>query len=94
MSDEENAQGEVVFQLSADEALILFNLLSRWIDEEGAATPSPQNFENSSECAVLHRMLCILEKQMSAPLSADYRRLVQNAQERLADRWDGTNLRG
>lgn len=93
MSDRSDMQDGVCVHLSAYEANVLFGLLSRWIDEKDALTRSSRHFETPSECAVLHGILCDLEKQLSAPQAADYRRIVQDARERLAYRWDGTNLR-
>ena len=78
--------------LGGDEAIVLYDLLSRWIDGEGA-TPDDSCFEDASECAVLHELLARLEKDLAAPFEPDYLEIVAQARARLAARWDGKNLR-
>ena len=71
MCDRNEKADEVRLNLNADEAIILFDLPSRWINDDGTLTPSAQHFEAPSECAVLHAVLCGLEQQLVAPLRAD-----------------------
>ena len=80
--------------LSSDEAIVLFELLSRWTDDKGAATPGRGCFESRAECAVLHGILAHLEKQLVAPFREDYPETVDGARARLAQGWDGATLRG
>lgn len=85
-------QGEI--RLAPDEAIVLFDLLSRWIDGKDAATAPPSDcFQSPAECVVLHSLLAGLEKQLVAPFRADYADAVEQARARLALDWDGTTLR-
>jgi hypothetical protein len=79
--------------LSPDEAVVLFDLLSRWTDEKDAPTPSSDCFESPAECAVLHNVLASLETQLAAPFRAEYADLVERARARLAQEWQGATLR-
>jgi hypothetical protein len=80
--------------LSSDEAIVLFDLLSRWIDESNAPTPGSDCFAGPAECVVLHGLLASLEKQLVAPFSADYAEAVERAHARLGRGWFGKTLRG
>jgi hypothetical protein len=79
--------------LSQDEAIVLFELLSRWFEDDDAARPGVDSFESPAECAVLAGVLASLEKQLVAPFRDDYAKTVEAARERLAEGWDGTALR-
>ncbi|MGN7803433.1 hypothetical protein ACTJKE_11955 [Ensifer sp. 22521] len=81
-------------RLSPDEALVLFDLLSRWCEENDAPTPGAECFESTAECAVLHGLLADLEKQLVAPFRADYADVVNEARLRLEASWDYADLRG
>jgi hypothetical protein len=80
--------------LSPNEALVLFELLSRWCEQSSAATPNAECFESTAEGAVLHRLLADLEKQLVSPFRADYVALLKEARGRLAGGWDYPTLRG
>ncbi|EJT06811.1 hypothetical protein [Rhizobium sp. CCGE 510] len=81
-------------RLDPDEALVLFELLSRWSEDNNAPTPDASCFETTAECAVLHRLLAELEKQLVAPFQTDYRDAVDIARSRLASAWEYPTLRG
>jgi hypothetical protein len=82
-------------RLTPDEAVVLFELLSRWSDEEGAGhTPGPSCFESTAEAAVLNSLLCELERQLVAPFKAEYPRVLEAARDRLAGSWSRATLRG
>ncbi|WP_066593824.1 hypothetical protein [Sphingomonas pruni] len=86
---------EATLRLTPDEAIVLFDLLTRWSAETGAGdTPASSCFESTAEGAVLNGLLCDLEKQLVAPFTADYARIVEAARGRLASQWDYPTLRG
>jgi len=81
--------------LTPDEAIVLFELLSRWSETaKPVETPAPSCFESTAEVAVLNRLLCQLEAQLVAPFKGDYSRLLMEARERLASDWSHSTLRG
>jgi hypothetical protein len=81
-------------KLSADEALVLFELLSRWSDSSDAPTPDATCFESTAEGAVLNMVLCDLEKQLVAPFRQEYEELLNAARSRLEINWDYPTLKG
>jgi hypothetical protein len=84
----------VQIQLSPEEALVLFGLLSRWCEEGSAPTPEASCFESTAEGAALHGLLADLETQLVAPFKADYSDLLKEARNRLKESWDYPTLRG
>lgn len=90
MSD---ATDDAEIRLTPDEAIVLFDLLARWIDGRDAATPDSACFESPAECVVLQGALASLETQLTAPFRADYADTVERARARLASGWDGATLR-
>jgi len=86
--------GGAEIHLEPHEALVLFELLSRWSEPDQARAPSATCFESTAECAVLHLLLGHLEKQLVAPFAPDYRRLLEQARSRLGDAWDHPTLSG
>jgi hypothetical protein len=80
--------GEVELRLTADEALVLSDLLWRWIDREGA-----QNLrrlvEDDAEIWALNAVNCLLERTLVEPLQPDYKELLVAARERLKKRAGG-----
>ncbi|KAA6487780.1 hypothetical protein G6K93_23630 [Agrobacterium rhizogenes] len=93
-SDPHHDDAEI--HLSADEAIVLFELLSRWCGSKAIHTPTPDSkcFESTAECAVLHGVLASLEKQLVAPFKEDYHQIVKEARRRLVDLWDYPTLKG
>ncbi|TZG31273.1 hypothetical protein AGR1_29075 [Agrobacterium sp. B1(2019)] len=81
-------------QLIPEEAIVLFELLSRWCDDNNASTPEASCFESTAEGAVLRRLLADLEKQLVSPFKAEYRDLLDRARDRLKGNWDYPTLRG
>lgn len=84
---------QIAVHLNSDEAIVLFELLARWINDIQHPTPSRACFSEASECAVLHGLLSDLERQLVAPFRSDYRQILEHARRQLADRWDGSDLR-
>lgn len=74
----------VDLRLNSDEALVLFELLSRWSQGEGIAKPAAECFESSAEIGALVRLLAHLESQLTEPFQADYLTLLDAARERIA----------
>jgi len=75
-------------RLDAKEAVVLFELLSRWSDPKAAYTPDKLCFESPAEYAVLNGLLADLEKQLTAPFKPEYRQILADARSLLAERWD------
>ncbi len=94
MKDRNAKSDDAEIHLSPDEALVLFELLSRWCDQKTTNTPDNTCFESTAECAVLHGLLADLEKQLITPFKADYDQVLKDARNRLAERWDYPTLRG
>ena len=68
--------------LSADECLVLFDLLSRLLGDEGAASLIDL-VEHDAEIWVLNSLQCQLERTVSASFSPDYRTTVEAARSNL-----------
>jgi hypothetical protein len=68
----------VPISLTGDEALVLFELLHRWEDEEQVSAP-----RNEADKVALWNLSAALEKVLAAPFSPEYARLVSEAQARL-----------
>jgi hypothetical protein len=64
--------------LSSDEALVLFELLHRWEDEEQVSAP-----RHGAEQVALWNLSAALERVLIEPFSADYRQLLSEARARL-----------
>lgn len=69
----------VRLELTADEALVLFEFLSRYSDSNILA------IEDQAEQRALWNLLCLLEKQLVEPFRPDYSQLLQQARDRLRD---------
>ena len=74
----------VNISLSADEALVLFELVSR---HNRLENPSLL-FEDRAEQRALWNLEAILEKELVTTFDPNYRRLLVDARERLRDRPD------
>ncbi|WP_294124090.1 hypothetical protein [Sphingomonas sp.] len=93
MTDTPAPEDGAEIRLTPDEAIVLFDLLSRWSGSGDDDTPKDTCFENTAECAVLHGLLGELEKQLVAPFKPNYGEMVDAARGRLAGNWDGATLR-
>ena len=90
----EPADGATV-ELTPDQAIVLFELLSRWSGkDEAGETPTASCFVSPAEGAVLNALLCELEKQLSEPFGGDYEEVLEAARRRLAIGWSYLTLRG
>jgi hypothetical protein len=72
-------EGPVVIALSVSEALVLFDLLSRFNDLKGLA------FEDQAEQRVLWNLQSILERQLAEPFRPDYSELLKEARDAVRD---------
>jgi hypothetical protein len=70
--------------LTDDDALVLFELLAREIDERKSKRVSAV-IEHPAEFWVLNGLLGDLQEQLVEPFKADYRQLVAVARERILD---------
>jgi hypothetical protein len=68
----------VTIELSADEALVLFDWLAR-TSEAGESVP----FADQAEQQVLWDMACVLERVLVEPFSAAYPSLLRAARSRV-----------
>ena len=66
--------------LSSDEALVLFELCSRFIDSDAESVP----LAHAADRVALWGLTCALERVLSEPLRSDYSTLLAAARERLA----------
>jgi hypothetical protein len=92
MDESDNLNGAIV-HLSSDEAVVLFELLSRWTHDSRDETPNRACFVSSGECAALHGLLENLKGQLSELSGTDYPGMVEGARERLSHYWEGLSLR-
>ncbi len=72
---------DVTVTLSSDEALVLFELLHRWEDSGEIGTVLMPG-----ERTALWALSGYLESSLAEPLKVNYRRLVDDARQRLAER--------
>jgi hypothetical protein len=70
---------EIQVSLSGDEALVLFELLSRFSEGKGLA------IEHPSEERVLWDIACLLEKDLAEPLGKNWPKLLEIARKKVCD---------
>lgn len=75
-------QDHVEVRLTPDEALVLFEFLSRYSDTDELRV------EDQAEQRALWNLCCLLEKTLVEPFNPDYAELLQSARNRLRDRDD------
>jgi hypothetical protein len=66
-------------ELTNDEALVLFEFLQRFSDQDAL------RIEDPAERRALWNLGCLLEKRLAAPFRADYLDLLAEARGRLRD---------
>jgi hypothetical protein len=69
---------KVTITLTGDEALVLFDLLHRWEDDDRVSAPRYE-----AEQIALWNLSAMLERAMAEPFRPDYERLVSEARTRL-----------
>lgn len=72
-------ESEVTISLNKDEALVLFEFLSRFGEENNL------KIEDQSEERVLWNLCCDLEKVLVEPFQKNYRELLLKAQNNIRD---------
>ncbi len=82
MSDSPDQSEEVVLGLSQNEALVLFEYLSR-CDQDGN-----YQFVDQAEQRVLWDLVCLLEKQLVTILDSRYDELVEQARKSVRERME------
>ena len=75
--------GEVTIKLERDEALVLFELLSRWIDDAPSPTPAAECFDSPAELFVLRELSERLKVILTEPFRSDYLSILEAARARL-----------
>ena len=73
---------EIALTLTRDEALVLFEFVSRFSDTDELS------IIDQAEERALWNLTCVLEKVLSEPFGADYKEVIRQAQERLRDSVD------
>ena len=68
---------KVNIELSKEEAIVFFEFLGRFNEND--------DFEDQSEQRVLWDIECILEKELSEPFRADYQDIAKKAREAVRD---------
>ncbi len=77
----ESADDKVIIELSRAEALVLFELLSRWSESGADSVP----IEHQAEQRVLWNLEAVLERTLHEPFRADYDDLLAQARQTVAD---------
>lgn len=75
----EHTNSEVQITLTADEALVLFEFLSRYSDLEDL------NIVDQAEQRALWNLCCIFEKKLVTPFNMEYAQALSAARARLRD---------
>jgi len=78
--------GRTTLELEKDQALVLFELLSRWIDDAPQPTPSAECFQSPAELVVLKQIDEKLKAVLSEPFRADYLEILEAARDRLSEK--------
>lgn len=73
------ATGDVVIRLTHDEALILFELLHHWEDQDCVTQP-----EHHADQVALWSLSALLERELVEPFDSAYDRPINEARTRLA----------
>lgn len=76
--DADMAKVDVTITLTGDEALVLFELLHRWEDDDRVTAP-----QHRAERIALWNLSALLEQVLVEPFKPEYARLVSESRERL-----------
>jgi hypothetical protein len=68
---------EVEIKLTKDEALVLFDFLSRFSNDDKLI------IQDQAEERALLNLTCVLEKQLAEPFSPDWKKIIEAAKNRL-----------
>jgi len=72
-------QQHLQLELSSDEALVLFEFVSRFSESDRLA------IADQAEARALWNLRCLLQKQLVEPFLPDYTLLLQRARDRVRD---------
>ena len=72
------SEDKVIIELSKSEALVLFELVSRFSNDEKF------KIENQAEQQVLWNICCFLERKLAEPFDENYNVLLANARKELS----------
>ena len=75
----DSQQQHFQLELSGDEALVLFEFVSRFSESDRLS------IADQAEARALWNLCCLLQKQLVEPFSPDYTLLLQRARDRLRD---------
>lgn len=70
---------KIQIEISKDEAIVLFEFLSRFSEEEIL------QIEDQSEARVLWNILCDLEKILVEPFAINYTEILQKSRDKVRD---------
>lgn len=84
--------GELTLRMERDEALVLFELLSRWIEDAPSPTPAAECFDSPAELFVLRELSERLKLKLSEPFRSDYLSILEAARARLGQDEIGVTL--
>ncbi len=70
---------EVEIKLTKDEALVLFDFVSRFSNDDKLI------IQDQAEERALLNLTCVLEKQLAEPFSPDWKKIIEAAKNRLRD---------
>ena len=70
---------KIEIQLTRDEAIVLFEFLSRFSDTDKL------NIEHQSEERALWNLTCVFEKTLSESFRNNYKEILKSARKRLQD---------
>jgi hypothetical protein len=68
---------EVEIKLTKDEALVLFDFVSRFSNDDKLV------IQDQAEDRALLNLTCVLEKQLAEPFSPDWKKIIEAAKNRL-----------
>jgi hypothetical protein len=88
----DNPAGAII-RLTRDEAVVLFELLSRWESDEEKDYPPDNCFEAAGETSALLQILAQLESQLAEPFRSDYGEILKAARQRLSHGQEDFGLR-
>ena len=71
--------GGVEIKLTKDEALVLFDFLSRFSNEDKLS------IQDQAEERALWNLTCIFEKSLAEPFSTEWQSIIKGARNRLRD---------
>lgn len=75
----EGRMDEVTLKITKDEALVLFDFLSRFSNEDKLS------IQDQAEERALWNLTCVFEKQLAEPFDENWLQIIEAARNRLRD---------